>query len=183
MSQDVTPHGLGFRQNALLQTHVIKGPCGINTKARYRPDWVAMMQPGVSGGTVWQAMQDALPFAQFGVMLNPGHLIGLDEWMSSPICQGSEVPLASGMAMQMDVIPGHPVYGSTRMEDGYVIADADLRADLAQGFPEVAARVTARQRFMREVIGMAVPETLLPLADTCGIVAPWLLDPAQVVAL
>ena len=28
-----------------------------------------------------------------------------------------------------------------------------------------------------------VPETLLPLADTCGIVAPWLLDPAQVVAL
>ncbi|MBP6736288.1 MAG: M24 family metallopeptidase [Rhodobacteraceae bacterium] len=146
-------------------------------------DWCALMQPGVSGGTVWQAMQDALPFAQFGVMLNPGHLIGLDEWMSSPICQGSEVPLASGMAMQMDVIPGHPVYGSTRMEDGYVIADADLRADLAQGFPEVAARVTARQRFMREVIGMAVPETLLPLADTCGIVAPWLLDPAQVVAL
>lgn len=146
-------------------------------------DWCALMQPGVAGGAIWQAMQDALPFAQFGVTLNPGHLIGLDEWMSSPIFEGSDLPLAAGMAMQMDVIPGHPVYGSTRMEDGYVIADEALRAGLAQGFPEVAARIAARQRFMREVIGMQIPDTLLPLADTCGIVAPWLLDPAQVVAL
>ena len=87
------------------------------------------------------------------------------------------------MAMQMDVIPGHPVYGSTRMEDGYVIADDALRADLARQFPQVAARCAARARFMREVIGMEVPDCLLPLADTCGIVAPWLLDPAQVMAL
>jgi hypothetical protein len=36
---------------------------------------------------------------------------------------------------------------------------------------------------MRRVIGMEVPEGLLPLADTCGIIAPWLLDPAQVVVL
>ena len=113
--------------------------------------------------------------------LNPGHLIGLDEWVSSPIREGSTDALASGMAMQMDVIPGHPVYGSTRMEDGYVIADPALRASLARNFPEVAARCEARARFMREVIGMAVPETLLPLADTCGIVAPFLFDPAQVV--
>jgi hypothetical protein len=34
---------------------------------------------------------------------------------------------------------------------------------------------------MREVIGMDVPESLLPLADTCGIVAPFLFDPAQVI--
>jgi hypothetical protein len=81
----------------------------------------------------------------------------------------------------MDVIPSHPVYGSTRMEDGYVIADAGLRQDLAGRFPNVARRIDARVRFMREVIGMEVPDTLLPLADTCGIVAPYLLDPAQVV--
>ena len=144
-------------------------------------DWCAMMRPGVSGGYVWRHMRTALPFDQFGVTLNPGHLIGLDEWVSSPIREGSIDALASGMAMQMDVIPGHPVYGSTRMEDGYVIADADLRADLARRFPNVARRCEARARFMREVIGMEVPDTLLPLSDTCGIVAPFLLDPAQVV--
>ena len=146
-------------------------------------DWCALMRPGVPGGEVWAAMQAALPHDVYGLFLNPGHLIGLDEWMSSPIYQGSDEPLASGMALQMDVIPEHPVYASCRMEDGYVIADAALRADLASRFPDVAARCARRAAFMRDVIGMAVPEGLLPLADTCGIVAPWLLDPGQVIAL
>ena len=146
-------------------------------------DWCGMMRPGVTGGEVWAAMQERLPFDRFGLFLNPGHLIGLDEWMSSPIYEGSTIPLASGMAMQCDVIPSHPVYGSTRMEDGYVIADAALRGELAARFPAVAARIAHRQRFMEEVIGIAVPDSLLPLADTCGIVAPWLLDPGLVITL
>jgi Xaa-Pro aminopeptidase len=145
--------------------------------------WCALMRPGVPGGEVWSAMQAALPFDLFGVTLNPGHLIGLDEWISSPIADGSKVPLASGMAMQMDVIPGHPVYGSTRMEDGYVIADPGLRAELTRRHPEVAARVAKRVAFMRNVIGMDVPDSLLPLADTCGVVAPFLLAPDQVITL
>jgi Xaa-Pro aminopeptidase len=144
-------------------------------------DWCSMMRPGVSGGYVWTHMMTALPVERFGVTLNPGHLIGLDEWVSSPIREGSTDALASGMAMQMDVIPGHPVYGSTRMEDGYVIADPALRQDLAKHHPNVARRCEARARFLREVIGIEVPDCLLPLADTCGIVAPFLLDPAQVV--
>ena len=146
-------------------------------------DWCALMRPGTPGGAVWEMVQRSLPFATFGITLNPGHLIGLDEWLSSPIYQGSDIPLASGMAMQMDVIPGHPFYGSTRMEDGYVLADDTLRATLARDFPEVGARCEARARFLREVIGMDCPETLLPLADTCGIIAPWLLDPAQVMVV
>lgn len=150
---------------------------------RAMSDWVALMRPGVAGGKVWTAMQAALPVGLYNVTLNPGHLIGMDEWLSSPIYEGSQVPLRSGMAMQMDVIPSHPVYGSVRMEDGYVIADEALGAEIAARFPRVAARIAGRQAFMREVIGMAVPETLLPLADTCGIIAPWLLDPGLVLTL
>ncbi len=149
---------------------------------RAMSDWCAMMRPGVMGGAVWAMIHDRLP-ADFGITLNPGHLIGLDEWMSSPIMPGSDIPLASGMAMQMDVIPAHPRWGSTRMEDGYVIADQALQEDLAQKHPNVARRCAARTGFMRQVIGMDVPESLLPLADTCGIIAPWFLDPAQVVVL
>lgn len=145
--------------------------------------WCSMMQPGILGGAVHKALFDALPADPFNLFLNPGHLIGMDEWLSSPIYDGSSEPLASGMAMQMDVIPSHPIYGSTRMEDGYVIADSALQADLARDFPEVLARCQSRAHLMREVIGMDVPQCLLPLADTCGIVAPWLLDPAQVIAL
>lgn len=145
-------------------------------------EWCAMMRPGVPGGSVWAMIHDRLPPA-FGITLNPGHLIGLDEWMSSPIMPGSDIPLASGMAMQMDVIPAHPAWGSTRMEDGYVIADESLRQALARKHPNVARRCAARAEFMRRVIGMEVPDSLLPLADTSGIIAPWLLDPAQVVVL
>lgn len=146
-------------------------------------EWCALMRPGVTGGEVWARMATLLPAETYGITLNPGHLIGHDEWMSSPITPGSPVPLASGMAMQMDVIPGNPIYGSTRMEDGYVIADAALSEALQRQHPNVANRCAARARFMRDVIGMQVPDTLLPLADTCGIVAPFLLDPAQVVVL
>ncbi len=145
--------------------------------------WFSLMQPGITGGEVWARMRAELPFETFGVTLNPGHLIGMDEWMSSPIYEGSAEPLASGMAMQCDVIPGHPQWGSTRMEDGYVIADAALQADLAAKFPAVAKRCSMRVDFMRDVIGLDVVQTLLPLADTCGIVAPYLLDPAQVIAI
>jgi len=146
-------------------------------------DWCGLMRPGVPGGQVWTRMQGLLPFDIFGISLNPGHLIGLDEWMSSPIAEGSDIPLASGMAMQCDVIPSHPVYASTRMEDGYVIADDALRADLAARFPAVAARCAARAAFMCDVIGLDVPDTLLPLSDTCGIIAPYLLDARQVITL
>jgi Xaa-Pro aminopeptidase len=150
--------------------------------AQAMSDWCGMMRPGVMGGAVWAMIHDRLP-APFGITLNPGHLIGLDEWMSSPIMPGSEIPLASGMAMQMDVIPAHADWGSTRMEDGYAIADAGLRDHLARRHPNVTRRCAARAEFMRRVIGMDVPADLLPLADTCGIIAPWLLDPAQVVVL
>jgi Xaa-Pro aminopeptidase len=146
-------------------------------------DWCGLMRPGVTGGEVWQAMRRALPFDLFGVTLNPGHLIGLDEWVSSPIAEGSALGLRSGMAMQMDVIPGHPVYGSTRMEDGYLIADGDLQAEVARRFPALADRFRKRRLFMRDVIGLEVPDTLLPLADTCGVIAPWLLEPTSVLAL
>lgn len=145
--------------------------------------WFGMMRPGVKGGEVWARVMADLPPARFGITLNPGHLIGDDEWISSPIFPGSELPLRSGMAMQCDIIPGDPVYGSTRMEDGYAIADADLQSRLGRDFPAVLARCRARQGFMRDVIGLDVPDTLLPLADTCGIVAPFLLDPAGVIAL
>ena len=145
--------------------------------------WFALMRPGVLGGAVWDQVQADLPFDRYGISLNPGHLIGADEWISSPIYQGSDLPLRSGMAMQCDIIPGHPNWGSTRMEDGYIIADAELQRRLQAEYPALMQRVQSRQRFMRGTLGLDVPDGLLPLADTCGIVAPYLLDPGLVITL
>jgi Xaa-Pro aminopeptidase len=146
-------------------------------------DWFGLMRPGVAGGAIWDRMMALLPRDRFGVTLNPGHLIGSDEWISSPIYAGSDLPLRSGMVMQCDVIPAHPVFGSTRMEDGYVIADAALRAELERTQPGLMARAALRRGFMRDRIGLNVADDLLPLADTCGIIAPWLLEPCRMLAL
>ena len=69
----------------------------------------------------------------FGIFLNPGHQIGLDEWVNSPIRPGSTIELRSGMAFQVDIIPatGTP-YFTTNIEDGIALADA-LAAWRARG--------------------------------------------------
>lgn len=146
-------------------------------------DWCGMMRPGIRGGQVWEQVMNRLPPDLFGVTLNPGHLIGADEWISSPIFRGSPLPLRSGMAMQMDVIPSHPVHATTRIEDGYLLADEELRAEIAARFPGMAERCGRRAAFMRGTLGFDVPETLMPLADSCGVLAPFLLAPRKVVSL
>ncbi len=86
--------------------------------------WYGTIGIGVPGGALWQAIHDVIGDPFFGVTLNPGHLIHIEEWMHSPIFQGSKIPIRSGMAIQVDVIPatGSPWFTSN-IEDGIAIAD------------------------------------------------------------
>ncbi len=146
-------------------------------------EWFEVMKPGTPGHMVFDLIQQRLPFDQFGIFLNPGHLIHLDEWMSSPFYAGSEIPVASGMAIQVDVIPQSTRYFSTRMEDGIVVADSDLRAELKEHAPECYNRCQARREFMTKVLGVDLPGEVLPLSNTCAIVPPLFLKPNSVLAL
>jgi hypothetical protein len=146
-------------------------------------DWFALLKPGIAGGQLWRLIQDRLPFERFGIFLNPGHLIHLDEWVSSPMYPNSDVPLHSGMAIQVDVIPSSPVYASTRMEDGVVLADANLRKQLKDAFPDCYARCQKRRKFMADVLGIEVPEEVLPLSNIPAIVPPFFLAPNEIFAL
>jgi Xaa-Pro aminopeptidase len=145
--------------------------------------WFGLMKPGTQGQYVYDLIQQRLPFEKFGIYLNPGHLIHLDEWMSSPIFAGSEIPIASGMAIQVDVIPSSAQYFSTRMEDGIVIADSTLRAKLKEAAPDCYHRCQQRRRFMTDALGIELPEEVLPLSNTCAIVPPFFLNPHSVLAL
>ena len=146
-------------------------------------EWFSMLRIGVSGGLIDARMRELLPFDVFHVKLNPGHLIHLDEWMSSPFGPGSQVELHSGMAIQSDVIPSHPVFVSTRMEDTFVLADAELRSALRSEFPACSARCDARRDFMRNALGFEVSNEVLPLSNLPGVVSPYLLSPNRIVAL
>ncbi len=145
--------------------------------------WLDRLRIGQPGNTLEMAIHERLATDRFGIFLNCGHLIHLDEWLSSPIYRDSEIPIRSGMAIQVDVIPSSPTYSSTRMEDGVVVADATLRRELREQFPECYKRCLARRSFMENTLGLAMPEEILPLSNMAGIVPPYLLRPNLVLAL
>lgn len=146
-------------------------------------EWFALLRIGVSGAQVAQLITDRLPYEKFGIFLNPGHLIHLDEWVSSPIYAHSDIPLQSGMVMQADVIPSSPVYSSTRVEDGLVLADQTLRQQIASAYPDCYARCQQRRQFMIEVLGIELAEEVLPLSNIPGIVPPFFLAPQTIFAM
>ncbi len=87
----------------------------------------------------------------FGIFLNPGHLLHLDEWVASPVSAGSTTELRSGMALQVDIIPATgTAWFTTNIEDGLALADEALREELAELDPGAwashpgTARVHAR---------------------------------------
>lgn len=146
-------------------------------------DWFAKLKIGTKGAVLHSAIYDTLPFEKFGIFLNAGHLIHMDEWVSSPIYENSEIEIRSGMMFQVDVIPSSKIYGSTRMEDGIVIADNKLRDALNEKHPECYQRCQERREFMIKVLGIDLPEEILPLSNIPAIVPPWFLKPNSVFVL
>ena len=62
-------------------------------------EWYATLRIGVTGGVLQAVIDRHLSDKFFGMFLNPGHQIHLDEWVNSPVYEGSEVVLRSGMAL------------------------------------------------------------------------------------
>jgi hypothetical protein len=57
------------------------------------------------------------------------------------------------------------------------VADADLRAELAARHPDLWSRVQARRAFMRDTLGIAVADEILPLSATPAYFTPFWLSP------
>jgi hypothetical protein len=146
-------------------------------------EWYKNLKIGVKGKVLAGIIHDHLPFRDFGIFLNPGHLIHYDEWLGSPVYPGSEIGIRSGMYFQVDIIPSSEQYFSTRMEDGIVIADQTLRNELRSGYPAVYERCMLRRKFMTEVLGFELPDEILPLSNIPAIVPPFFLNPGMVFSL
>ncbi len=145
--------------------------------------WLDRLRIGTPGGELHEIIHSRLPFEKFGIFLNAGHLIHFDEWLNSPVYEGSPISIRSGMVMQTDVIPSSPVYSSTRMEDGVAIADETLRGELRRLYPECWRRCQKRREFAAGTLGLELPDEILPLSNTFGLVPPWLLAPRRVLAM
>jgi hypothetical protein len=142
--------------------------------------WYEHLQIGVTGGELYHVIHERIGDPFFGVGLNPGHLIHLDEWLHSPIYSGSAEPLQSGMAIQVDVIPatGSP-YFTSNIEDGIALADETLRAAFADRYPEAWKRVQARRAFMENTLGIRLNPEVLPFSNIPAYLPPYLLAPRR----
>jgi hypothetical protein len=141
-------------------------------------EWLEALHVGQTGGALQAIIDRHLGDPFFGIFLNPGHLLGLDEWVNSPIARESTTELRSGMALQVDVIPATGTdYFTSNIEGGLAIADAALRADVEARFPEAWGRVQARRRFMREALGIDLHPDVLPFSNLPAFLPPFLLRP------
>lgn len=146
--------------------------------------WWETLELGAPAGALWDAVHRRIGDPFFGVGLNPGHLIGHEEWLHSPVHQGSDLPLRSGMALQCDIIPatGGP-YFTANIEDGLALADAGLRSALAHAHPEAWRRIAARRAWIEERIGIRLRPEVLPFSNLACWLPPFLLDPARAMRL
>lgn len=146
--------------------------------------WYETVGIGVTGGEVYDAVMTRLGDPFFGISLNPGHLIHLDEWVHSPIRKAGHIPLASGMALQCDIIPATgSAYFTSNIEDGIALADGRLRDDLASRFPDAWGRIMARRAFMTEQLGIRLKPEVLPLGNIPAWLPPFWLAPHMAMAM
>jgi hypothetical protein len=147
-------------------------------------EWYATIRIGVTGGELQAVIDRHLADPFFGIFLNPGHQLHLDEWVNSPIWPGSPIELRSGMCFQVDVIPATGTeYFTTNIEDGIVLADASLRSALAAAYPGAWSRIQARRGYMAGQLGIELHPDVLPLSNIPAHLPPFILRPDRAMSL
>ncbi len=143
-------------------------------------EWYEHIGIGIPGGELFDIIDRHLSDPFFGVSLNPGHLIHLDEWVSSPIYRDSTQHLCSGMALQVDVIPAtNTPYHTTNIEDGIALADEALRQAFEQKYPDAWLRIQQRRAFMHNTLGIHLKPEVLPFSNIPAYLPPFWLSPQQ----
>ncbi|MCI0543487.1 MAG: hypothetical protein L0Z49_03445 [Actinobacteria bacterium] len=147
-------------------------------------EWYQALHVGQKRHVLHDIVERRLDDPFFGIFLNPGHQIHLDEWVNTPIAPGSQIELASGMALQVDIIPatGTP-YFTTNIEDGIALADETLRQDFAARYPGAWNRIQRRREFMRSSLGIDLHPDVLPFSNIPAYLPPFLLSPDRVMTL
>jgi hypothetical protein len=147
-------------------------------------EWYGALRVGAEAGVLHEIVARRLGDPFFGIFLNPGHQIHLDEWVNSPITAGSRIPLASGMAFQVDIIPATGTdYFTTNIEDGIALADESLRSAFAAAYPEAWSRILERRAFMADALGIELHPDVLPFSDIPAYLPPFLLRPDLAMAM
>lgn len=138
--------------------------------------WLEHIHIGMKGGELYGIIERVIPKDVYHWSLNPGHLCAEEEWLSSPLFEGSDITLKSGMIMQIDIIPSVKGYGGTGAENGIALADEKLRREICDKYPSVWERIAKRRQYLEKVLHLSLHPEVLPLSDDVAYYRPFFLD-------
>lgn len=145
--------------------------------------WYEMMQIDTCFGDIYEMVDRELGLEKFGCTLNPGHLGHTDEWTNSPFYKNSTVKVRSGLAIQCDyTVTWSDPYMTAHVEDGLIIADEKLRAEIKSISPSCFKRISNRRDFIIDVLGITLAEEVLPMSDLALVCFPYMADLSIVLA-
>jgi hypothetical protein len=139
-------------------------------------EWYGALRVGQVGGALQAIVDRRLGDPFYGIFINPGHQLHLDEWVNSPVFPDSTIELRSGMALQCDIIPATgTAYFTTNIEDGVALADESLRSQFSARYPDAWQRIQARRTFMTDTLGIDLHPDVLPFSNLAAHLPPFLL--------
>ena len=144
--------------------------------------WLENIRIGMAGGELYRMIEEVMPKETYHWSLNPGHLVADEEWMSSPIYDGSWETLKSGMMLQIDIIPGLPGYAGVSCESGIVLADEQLKKEIREQYPKLYEIFEARRDYMKSMLNIDVSGDVLLMNDTVAYYRPFMLNKREALA-
>ncbi len=138
--------------------------------------WMQRIKLDVCCGDIYSEIETVLPKDVYHWSLNPGHYTSQEEWSSSPFYAESKVKIKSGIMLQADIIPSIQGYGGISAEDGIAVADEELREELKNTYPMTWHRIVLRKQYMASVLGIKLPDEVLPMSDALGYLRPFILN-------
>lgn len=145
--------------------------------------WLEEVHCGMQGKEVYDRIQQVLPKEIYHWSLCPGHLVADEEWMSSPIYDGSEEVLESGMLFQIDIIPSVSGYAGTSAESTVLLADEKLQEEIQKQAPKLWKRIQKRREYLELELHIALHPELLPMCSTVAYLRPLLLNKEMAMAV
>ena len=138
--------------------------------------WLENIKVGMTGGEMYDLIEEVMPKKEYKWYLCPGHLTSDEEWSCSPIYEGSEDIIRSGMLFQTDIIPSIAGYPGVCVESPLCVADEKLRNEIKEQYPEMYARMMARREYIINEIGINLSEDVLPTGSILGYMRPLMLS-------
>lgn len=138
--------------------------------------WLREIQIQMTGGELFDRIEAVLPRAKYHWSLCPGHLTAEEEWMASPIYEGSKVQLQSGMIFQIDIIPAVEGYAGVSAESTVALADEKLKEEIKRHYPALWSRIQTRRSYLTEVLGVELSADVLPMCSTVAYLRPYMLN-------